>query len=235
MATAELSLKWVVEASRGAVIAVHAAGGLARGHVQALRLLRAAEGLCRSAVAVLQASDSKKTKGIGKDKDQRDLGKGKGKDSDVGMGIVPPQPVAQPRRRRRGRARAAAAPAAAPEFGDILAGEVAVAPRPQVLALPLRAAPAVVGAAAGVELFRLLMVLLLVRAGRSSLGGRARGRRAARPRRSCLRGASPPSRAWFLDPSWRVSSSFSMGRTRFPAVGFVVSKEVSLCGSFLRS
>ncbi len=59
MATAGLSLKLVVEASRGAVIAVHAAGGLARGHVQALRLLRAAEGLCRSAVAVLQADGGK--------------------------------------------------------------------------------------------------------------------------------------------------------------------------------
>ena len=47
-------LRLAVEAARGAVIAVHAAGGLARGHVQALRLLRAAEGLCRSAVVVLQ-------------------------------------------------------------------------------------------------------------------------------------------------------------------------------------
>ena len=52
MATAGLSLKKPVEASRGAVIAVHAAGGLARSHVQALRLLGAAEGLCRSAVAL---------------------------------------------------------------------------------------------------------------------------------------------------------------------------------------
>lgn len=151
MATAELSLKLVVEASRGAVIAVHAAGGLARGHVQALRLLRAAEGLCRSAVAVLQASGSKKDTGKGKDKDQKDLGKGKGKDSDVGMGIVPPQPVAQPRRRRRGRARAAVAPAAVPEFVGSGAGGVVVAPQPLLLAIPLRAAPAAVGAVAGVE------------------------------------------------------------------------------------
>ena len=70
MATAGLSLKLVVEASRGAVIAVHAAGGLARGHVQAQRLLRAAEGLCRSAVAVLQTDVSmcKKNKGVSQDK-----------------------------------------------------------------------------------------------------------------------------------------------------------------------
>lgn len=38
-------LRLVVEASRGAVIAVHAAAGLARGHAQALSLLRDAEGL----------------------------------------------------------------------------------------------------------------------------------------------------------------------------------------------
>ena len=54
MAT-DLQLRIVVEASRGAVIAVHASAGLARGHSQALRLLRGAEGLCRSAVAVLQS------------------------------------------------------------------------------------------------------------------------------------------------------------------------------------
>jgi hypothetical protein len=133
MATAGLSLKLVVEASRGAVIAVHAAGGLARGHVQALRLLRAAEGLCRGAVAVLQADGSKceKTKGVGKDKDKKDTGKGKGKgkDSDVGMGVAPKEPGAQPRRRRRGRApAAAAAPVAVPEFDDSWADGVHVAP-----------------------------------------------------------------------------------------------------------
>ena len=141
MATAGLSLKLVVEASRGAVIAVHAAGGLARGHVQALRFLRAAEGLCRSAVAVLQAVDSKKTKGKGKDNDKKDTGKGKGKDSDEGMGVAPTVPGAQPRRRRRGRARAAAAPAVVPEFDDSWADGVRVAAPPaQPLALPLRAA-----------------------------------------------------------------------------------------------
>ncbi len=49
-------LRLAVEASRGALIAVHAAAGLSRGQASALRLLRAAEGLCRSAVAVLQSS-----------------------------------------------------------------------------------------------------------------------------------------------------------------------------------
>ena len=98
MATAGQSLKLVVEASRGAVIAVHAAGGLARGHVQALRLLRVAEGLCRGAVAVLQADGSKceKTKGMGKDKDKsksdkkgsdwRSKGNWRGRDSNQDSG-----------------------------------------------------------------------------------------------------------------------------------------------------
>jgi len=144
MATAGLSLKLVVEASRGAVIAVHAAGGLARGHVQALRLLRAAEGLCRGAVAVLQADGSKgeKTKGVSKDKDKKDTGKGKGKgkDSDEGMGVAPKELGAQPRRRRRGRAPAVAAPVVVPEFDDSWADEVRVAPPAQLVALPLRAA-----------------------------------------------------------------------------------------------
>ena len=145
MATAGLSLKLVVEASRGAVIAVHAAGGLARSHVQALRLLRAAEGLCRSAVAVLQADNNigKKTKGMGKGKDKKDTGKGKGKgkDSDEGMGVATKVPGAQPRRRRRGRASAAAAPVAVPEFDDdSWADGVGAAPSAQQLALPLRVA-----------------------------------------------------------------------------------------------
>ena len=57
MATAG-ELKLAVEASRAALIAVHAAAGLTRGQKQALRLLRAAEGLCRSAVAVIQGTVS---------------------------------------------------------------------------------------------------------------------------------------------------------------------------------
>ena len=145
MATAGLSLKLAVEASRGAVIAVHAAGGLARGHVQALRLLRAAEGLCRSAVAVLQAEDckSKKTNGMGKDKNKKDAGKDKGKDFDEGMGVAPKEPGAQPRRRRRrGRApaAAAAAPVVVPEFDDSWTDEDRVAAPAQLLTLSLRVA-----------------------------------------------------------------------------------------------
>ena len=85
MATDGLSLKLVVEASRGAVIAVHAAGGLARGHVQAQRLLRAAEGLCRSAVAVLQTDVSmcKKNKGVSQDKPSN------GPPASTGRGVKP--------------------------------------------------------------------------------------------------------------------------------------------------
>ena len=137
MTTDGLPLKLVVEATRGAVIAVHAAGGLARGHAQALRLLRAAEGLCRSAVAVLQtdSSDPKKAwkaKGTGKgateareaegtgqgakvargakDNDKKDIGKRMDKDSDVNMVAKPGEPGAQPRRRRRRRRRRGRAP-----------------------------------------------------------------------------------------------------------------------------
>ena len=166
MATDGLSLKLVVEASRGAVIAVHAAGGLARGHVQAQRLLRAAEGLCRSAVAVLQTdvSKCKKNKGVSQDKPSNGPpasnrgrggkggsktsdgppasgrgrgGKGTGKDSDEGMGVTPTGPRAQPRRRRRGRAPVAAAAPVVPEFDDSWADGVHVAPPAQALALPL--------------------------------------------------------------------------------------------------
>ena len=46
-----------MEATRAAQITVHAAAGLACGHVAGLRLLRAAEGLCRSAVAVFEANN----------------------------------------------------------------------------------------------------------------------------------------------------------------------------------
>ena len=55
-----LTNKMVLESARGATIAVHAAAGLA-GSLQppareAMRLLRAAEGLCRGAVALLSAA-----------------------------------------------------------------------------------------------------------------------------------------------------------------------------------
>ena len=117
MATAELQPKLVLEATRGAVIAVHAATGLARGNVQALRLLRAAEGLCRTAVAVLQAgSGAQKTgqseRGSSKDKD-KDKGKDKGKGKDMD---VDPAKHLPPRSRRRRPRRKQALRAAAPEF-----------------------------------------------------------------------------------------------------------------------
>ena len=79
-----VELKLIVEAARAATLAVHAAAGLARGHPQPLRLLRAAEGLCRSAVAVIQVPTR-------------------------GQSAQPTQPVAEVpvvgvrRRRRRGR------------------------------------------------------------------------------------------------------------------------------------
>ena len=68
MAPSDAPLKLAEEASRGASLAVHAAAGLSRGQPQALRLLRAADGLCRSAVAVLQATEATK----GKNNGQRD-------------------------------------------------------------------------------------------------------------------------------------------------------------------
>ena len=43
----------MVEAVRAATLTVHAAAGLTRGDQQAVRLLRAAEGLCRASLAVL--------------------------------------------------------------------------------------------------------------------------------------------------------------------------------------
>ena len=62
MSTTALPLesKLLLEMTRGAALAVHAAAGSARGH-QAARLLRAAEGLCRSAAALLQLPDDAKT------------------------------------------------------------------------------------------------------------------------------------------------------------------------------
>jgi len=197
MTTDGLPLKLVVEATRGAVIVVHAAGGLARGHAQALRLLRAAEGLCRSAVAVLQAdgSDPKKAweaKGTGKgakvareakDNDKKDTGKSMGKDSEVNMVAKPGEPGAQPRRRRRRRRRRGRAPtgvvASVPGFDDSWADGIHIPAPAQAIALPL-------GADAGVEKSHFLMMLMFVGAGRSSLG--ARGRlRGLLARLACLR------------------------------------------------
>ena len=48
--------KPALEASRAATLVVHSAAGLAAGHREATRLLRAAEGLCRTASALLAAS-----------------------------------------------------------------------------------------------------------------------------------------------------------------------------------
>eukprot|EP00959_Pyramimonas_sp_CCMP1952_P031844 668103-Pyramimonas_sp.AAC.1 len=76
----------MLEAARGAVLATHAAAGLAGGQREAVRLIRAAEGLLRTAVAVLATPRAP----------------------------APPQPAADappaaPRRRRRPRGRGARA------------------------------------------------------------------------------------------------------------------------------
>ena len=47
--------KLALESARGAVVAAHAASGLARHNSEALRLLRSAEGIIRAAVAVLHS------------------------------------------------------------------------------------------------------------------------------------------------------------------------------------
>ena len=50
-----LSLRTALEAARSGALTAHAAAGLARPHCQkACRALRAAEGLCRSAAALLR-------------------------------------------------------------------------------------------------------------------------------------------------------------------------------------
>ena len=91
MATAGHQREVVVEATRAAAVAVHAATGLARQHAQALRLLRAAEGLCRIAIVVMLASDgvTKTEEVINNGKDQRDISKGKGDVSIVGAAARP--------------------------------------------------------------------------------------------------------------------------------------------------
>ena len=55
MSTAARTARCAVEATRGALLGVHAAAGLTAAHcVEAVRLIRAAEGLLRTAVAVLE-------------------------------------------------------------------------------------------------------------------------------------------------------------------------------------
>ena len=53
MAASAPGMRAALEATRGATLAVHAAAGLARPCQHAARLLRAAEGLCRTATAIL--------------------------------------------------------------------------------------------------------------------------------------------------------------------------------------
>ena len=136
MATSGTQRKLAVEASRGALIAVHAAAGLAREHAQALRLLRAAEGLCRTAVAVLLADDSLKKEPAGANADSaKDKGKGKGKNEEGMKDVDKAPPPGQSRRRRRARPRGAAAV----DFDDSWA-DAAVAP-PALAAPPAAHAP----------------------------------------------------------------------------------------------
>ena len=68
-----------LEAARAAALSVHSAAGLARGSHDALRLLRAAEGLVRSAVVVMRSSAAPES--------------------------APPAAVTEPGRRRRPRGR----------------------------------------------------------------------------------------------------------------------------------
>ncbi len=128
-------LRLAIEATRGAAIAAHAAAGLARGQAQALRLLRAAEGLCRGAVATLRAAEVAKKKGgsVGKGKEDKDKGTG---DNLAGT-TEPALPPAQRGRRRwrRPRSRAAGTCAAVELDDDGWADEATVAPRlPDVVA-----------------------------------------------------------------------------------------------------
>ena len=82
----DVERKLSLEAARAAVLAVHSAAGLALPFKNGLRLLRAAEGLCRSAVAVLSAQPAPSAS-----------------DADVEKDAAAP-----PRRRRRRRRRTGA-------------------------------------------------------------------------------------------------------------------------------
>ena len=105
-----------LEASRGALMAAHAAGGLAASHSrEGVRLLRAAEGLLRAAVAVLSSP----------------------------MAAPAPEPAKEseaPRRRRRPRGRGKAG-AAVPPVGE-LGGGGGAAERPMVGLAATSEAPA---------------------------------------------------------------------------------------------
>ena len=152
-----LEPKLLLELTRGATLAVHAAAGSARGHCAA-RLLRAAEGLCRSAAALLQLppGDGTHKKGKGKDNGNDDKDKKKDKkrkekkDAAEDKDEVVQAPGAQRRRRRRRRA-PAAAPADGPDadFDDYWAdGVVAFGPAAAPPGWPLLAQPALPAPAA---------------------------------------------------------------------------------------
>ena len=121
-----------LELARGAALAVHAAAGSARGH-RAARLLRAAEGLCRSAAALLQTPDDATTS-EGKAKEGRkdstpkkkEKPKQKQKDADLDKATAQKTPGAKRRRPRRRAAPAAELPPAEDEdvdFDDLWADE----------------------------------------------------------------------------------------------------------------
>ena len=95
MAENKLQKKVVLEAARAAVLAVHAAAGLAAAHSRdAVRLLRSAEALSRSAVALLSTPTSKSSpNGGGSAPDGPPRG--------AHDGGVPDGPPRRPRRRPR--------------------------------------------------------------------------------------------------------------------------------------
>ena len=119
-----LETKLFLELTRGAALAVHAAAGSARGH-RAARLLRAAEGLCRSAAALLQTPDDAKTS-QGKAKEgpkdstpkKKEKPKQQQKDADLDKATAQKKPGAKRRRPRRRAAPAAELPPAEDEDVD---------------------------------------------------------------------------------------------------------------------
>ena len=148
-----LESKLLLELTRGAALAVHAAAGSARGH-RAARLLRAAEGLCRSAAALLQLPPAGDTSKQGKDdnnngkgtskKDKKDKTSEKDRTAAGDKDEAQQAPGAQRRRPRRRRAPAAAPPGSPDaDFDDSWAdGVVAFGPAPAPLGAPLLALPA---------------------------------------------------------------------------------------------
>ncbi len=136
MAPSDAPLKLAVEASRGASLAVHAAAGLSRGQPQALRLMRVAEGVCRSVVAVLQATEATKGKNNGQRDDFRDYKGNSTKGASWGLsqlvgGGGQTATKSQRRRQRRRAARGASAPPVGEaELDDAWADGVSTPGRP---------------------------------------------------------------------------------------------------------